>query len=137
METTFGIIKPDAVAAEHVGEIISLIERRHDLRIVRLRMHRIGVVEAGRLYVEHHGKHFYDGMIGFMTSGPSVLLALEGEHAITQWRELMGATNPARAAADTIRAQFGSFNAATMFRNAVHGSDSPEAARRELELFFG
>ena len=142
IETTFAIIKPDAVAAGHVGEIINVIERqadvakRHEITIRAMRMHRIGLVEAGKLYVEHYSKHFYDDLIKFMISEPSVLMKLEGDRVIERWRTLMGPANSAKAGHGTLRSRFGSFDPTTMYRNAVHGSDSPEAARRELELFF-
>ncbi len=136
METTFGIIKPDAVEAYHIGEIISMIERRVSFEIVAMRMHVITREEAHQLYAEHTGKFFFEDLVAFITDGPSVLLAIEGERAVAGWRTLMGATDAKQADAGTIRAQFGSFNSETMYRNCVHGSDSLEAAKRELGLFF-
>ncbi len=136
MEMTFGIIKPDAVEAYHIGEIISMVEKRVSFEIVAMRMHVITLHEAQRLYAEHAGKFFYEDLVKFITDGPSVLLAIEGEKAVAGWRFIMGATDANKAQEGTIRAKWGSRDTTTMYRNCAHGSDSLEAAKRELELFF-
>jgi len=135
METTFAIIKPDAVEAGHVGEIITVTER-NGFNIAALDVHTIDHIDAEKLYAEHKGKFFYDDLVAFITSGPSVLLALEAANAIARWRSVMGATDANKAEPDTIRYYWGSRDTKTMYRNCVHGSDSPEAAKRELALFF-
>lgn len=141
LETTFGIIKPDAVEARHVGVIIGKIEHagvtHYALTIERLEHRRISRFEAETLYNEHRDRPFFRDLALFITSGPVVLLALGGDGAIAGWRRLMGATDSSLAAAGTIRYAFGSHDPSTMYRNCVHGSDSPEAAKRELKLFFG
>jgi len=131
VEKTFSIIKPDAVEKNVIGEIISRFEKA-GLRVVASRMARLTETEAQGFYAEHEGKPFYESLVGYMTSGPVVLQVLEGENAIARNRELMGATNPADAAAGTIRADF----AESIDANAVHGSDSPESATREIAYFF-
>ena len=140
LETTFGIIKPDAVEDRHIGQILTRIEyagaTRYAFTIERLKMHRISRSEAELLYAEHKDRPFFGDLVHFITSGPSVLLALGGDKVIAGWRKLMGATDPAKADAGTIRHAWGSRHPDTMYRNCVHGSDSPAAAARELELFF-
>ncbi len=139
IQTTFAIIKPDAVQARHVGEIIARIEHagalRYGFTIEELEIHHTQPFDAVNLYREHEGKFFYGDLISFITSGLSVLLAISGDDVIARWRKLMGATDANKAEAGTIRHAFGSRE--VMYRNCVHGSDSPEAAKRELELFFG
>ena len=125
------MIKPDAVAAGHSGEIISQIERS-GFRIVAMRMLRISQKEAEGFYEVHKDKPFYGALVKFMTEGPCVVLALERENAIAKWREVMGATNPEKADAGTIRKLFGT----NIERNATHGSDAPETAQSELRFFF-
>ncbi len=131
VEKTFSIIKPDAVAKNVIGEIVSRFEKA-GLRVVASRMAKLTEDEAKGFYAEHEGKPFYADLVSYMTSGPVVVQVLEGEAAIMKNRELMGATNPKEAAAGTIRADF----AESIDANAVHGSDSPESAAREIAYFF-
>jgi len=131
LERTFAIIKPDAVANGHVGEILTLIEQ-NGFRVVGLKMRRLSKAEAEAFYEVHKERPFYGGLVKFMTEGPVVVLALERENAIAKWREVMGATNPANAAEGTIRKRF----AENIERNAVHGSDAPETAALEIPFFF-
>ena len=131
VEKTFSIIKPDAVAKNVIGEIVSRFEKA-GLRVVASRMAKLTEDEAKGFYAEHEGKPFYADLVSYMTSGPVVVQVLEGEGAIMKNRELMGATNPKEAAAGTIRADF----AESIDANAVHGSDSPESAAREIAYFF-
>ena len=130
-ELTLSIIKPDAVGKNVIGEIYTRFESA-GLRIVASRMMQLSDTTAGGFYAEHKGRPFYDDLVKFMTSGPVVVQVLEGEGAIAKNRDLMGATNPQEAAAGTIRADF----ATTIDANAVHGSDSPESAAREIAYFF-
>ena len=131
VEKTFSIIKPDAVAKNVVGEIVSRFEKA-GLRVIASRMEHLTTGKAGGFYAEHEGRPFYNDLVSFMTSGPVVLQVLEGEGAILKNRELMGATNPKEADAGTIRADF----AESIDANAVHGSDAPESAAREIAYFF-
>ncbi|MCH7880691.1 MAG: nucleoside-diphosphate kinase [Proteobacteria bacterium] len=132
IERTISIIKPDAVAKNVIGEIYSRFEKA-GLRIVAARMEHLSAEKAGEFYAVHKERPFYHDLIEFMTSGPVIVQVLEGEDAIDRNREVMGATNPAEAAAGTIRADF----AQTLDENAVHGSDGAETARAEIEFFFG
>lgn len=131
VERTLSIVKPDAVAKNHIGEIYARFEAA-ELRIVASRMLRLSDAVAGGFYAEHRERPFFPALIEFMTSGPVVVQVIEGENAIAMNRELMGATNPQEAAAGTIRADF----ATSIDANAVHGSDSPESAAREIAYFF-
>lgn len=131
IERTFAIIKPDAVAAGHAGEIIAIIEQ-NGFKILGMRMTRLTEKQAQGFYAVHREKGFFAGLVKFMTEGPIVVLALEREDAIRKWRETMGATNPANAAEGTIRKRF----AANVERNCVHGSDAPETAAVEIPFFF-
>jgi nucleoside-diphosphate kinase len=131
METTLIILKPDAVDRRLVGEIISRFERK-GLQLVGLKLARISPETAARHYEAHREKPFYAGLLRFMTGGPVVLMAVAGTKAIDVARKLMGATFGHQAAPGTIRGDLG---VSSQF-NLVHGSDSAEAARRELELFF-
>ena len=131
IEQTFAIIKPDAVGAGHAGRILSMIEHA-GFRIRGMKMTRLSRQQAEGFYDIHRSKPFFSGMVTFMTEGPVVLLVLERENAIKQWREVMGATNPANAAEGTIRKKF----AENIERNAVHGSDAPETAAVEIPFFF-
>lgn len=131
-ERTFAIIKPNAVKAGHVGQIISEIERS-GLILRGMRLARLSPEICQEFYQEHVAKPFYPSLEAFMVEGPVVLLCLEGEGAIVRWRDLMGATNPAQAAKGTLRALYGEDHT----RNATHGSDSPASALRELGFFFG
>jgi len=131
VERTFSIIKPDAVARNAIGDIISRFEKA-GLQIVASRMTRLTQEEAKGFYAEHEGKPFYNDLVAYMTSGPVVVQVLKGENAILKNRELMGATNPKEAAPGTIRADL----AESLDANAVHGSDAPESAVREIAFFF-
>ena len=132
LERTFAIIKPDAVAKGHTGEILSMIEQ-NGFRIVGLKMRRISKSEAEAFYAVHKQRPFFNGLVTFMTEGPVVVTVLEREDAIAKWRELMGATNPASAAEGTIRKRF----AENIERNSVHGSDAADTAAQEIPFFFG
>jgi nucleoside-diphosphate kinase len=131
METTLVLVKPDAVERKLVGEILRRFEAK-DLRIVGLRMLAFDTELARRHYRDHVEKAFYPPLEKFITSGPSVAVALQGEDAIAIVRKMMGATSPLEAAPGTIRGDF----ALSTRENLVHGSDSPEAAQRELAIFF-
>tara|TARA_B100001109_G_scaffold233362_1_gene211755 strand:- start:751 stop:1161 length:411 start_codon:yes stop_codon:yes gene_type:complete len=132
IQQTLSIIKPDAVAKNVIGEIISRFET-NNLKIVAAKLISLSDSEAGGFYAEHEGKPFYKDLIAFMTSGPVFIQVLEGEDAINKNRELMGNTDPTKADPGTIRADF----AHTIDANAVHGSDSEESAKREISFFFG
>ncbi len=132
MDRTLVLIKPDAMQRGLVGEIISRLERR-GLRIVALRLFQMDEALARRHYAEHEGKPFYEGLIEYITACPIVAVALEGTKAVEVVRRTVGATDPVVADPGTIRADLG----LEMGRNLIHGSDSPESARRELALFFG
>ena len=131
IEKTFSIVKPDAVAGGHAGEILALIEKS-GFKILGARMLRLRMEQAREFYAVHRGKPFYESLVSFMTEGPVIALALEREDAIATLRNVMGATNPANAAEGTIRKLF----AASIERNAIHGSDAPETAQTELSFFF-
>lgn len=131
IERTLSIIKPDAVAKNVIGEIYARFEQA-GLRIVASKMLQLTDETAGGFYAEHQGKGFYGDLIEFMTSGPVMVQVLEGENAVALNRELMGATNPTDAAPGTIRADY----ANSIDANAVHGSDSPTSAEREVSYFF-
>jgi nucleoside-diphosphate kinase len=131
IERTLAIIKPDAVARNLAGQILSIIEQ-NGFRILGMRMLRLDQRAAEGFYAVHRGKPFFPGLVKFMTEGPVIVLALEREGAIQKWREIMGATNPANAAEGTIRKRFGT----AIDRNCVHGSDAPETARTEIAYFF-
>ena len=132
VERTLSIIKPDAVAKNILGEIYGRFEKA-GLRVVAARMEHLSPQKAGELYAVHKERPFYNDLVEFMTSGPVMVQVLEGEDAIAKNREVMGATNPADAAAGTIRADF----AQTVEENAVHGSDGTDTAAVEIEFFFG
>ena len=131
IERTLSIVKPDAVAAGQTGEILALIQAA-GFRILALRMTRLSETQARGFYAVHRERPFFNGLVKFMTEGPIVVMALERENAIAGLREVMGATNPANAAAGTIRKKF----AANIERNCIHGSDAPETAEVELRFFF-
>ena len=131
METTLIILKPDAVQRGLMGKIITRFEEK-GLQIVGAKMMRISQDLAATHYQDHKGKPFYDGLVGFMTSSPVLVLAIKGKGAIAICRKMMGATFGSNAEAGTIRGDFGVSNSF----NLIHGSDSPEAAERELGLFF-
>ena len=131
MEMTLSIIKPDAVAKNVIGKIEQRIEDA-GLKIVASKMLHLSIEKAQGFYAEHEGKPFFNALVEFMTSGPVIVQVLAGENAIMLNRELMGNTNPKEADAGTIRADF----AESIDANAVHGSDSPVSAKREIEYFF-
>ena len=131
MEMTLSIIKPDAVAKNVIGKIEQRFEDA-GLKIVASKMLHLSVEKAQGFYAEHEGKPFFNALVEFMTSGPVVVQVLAGENAIMLNRELMGNTNPKEADAGTIRADF----AESIDANAVHGSDSPASAQREISYFF-
>ena len=131
IERTFSIIKPDAVSKNIIGDIESRFEKA-GLKIVAARMLHMSQKQAEGFYAEHSERPFFPDLVAFMTSGPVIVQVLEGENAIARNRELMGATNPKEAEAGTIRADY----AETIDANAVHGSDSPESAEREIAYFF-
>lgn len=131
VERTLSIIKPDAVAKNVIGKILSRFET-NGLKIVASKMIHMDEAKAGGFYAEHKERPFFGDLVEFMTSGPVVVQVLEGEGAVAKNRELMGATNPAEAAEGTIRADF----ANSIDANAVHGSDSTESAAREVAYFF-
>lgn len=131
MERTFGIIKPDAVAKGHAGAILAAIEE-NGFTLVGFKKTRLSVAQAQAFYAVHKERPFYDGLVKFMTEGPVVVMVLEKENAIAEWRKLMGATNPEKADAGTLRKRF----AENIERNAVHGSDAPETAAVEIPFFF-
>ena len=131
IERTFSIIKPDAVAKNVIGDVVSRFEKA-GLQVIASRMARLTQDEAGGFYHEHEGKPFYESLVVYMTSGLLIVQVLDGVVEIARNRELMGATNPQEADAGTIRADF----AQSIDANAVHGSDSPESAEREITYFF-
>lgn len=131
MEKTLVLLKPDAVQRGLSGEIIKRLERT-GLKIVGMKLMQVSEELANRHYGEHVGKPFFDGLVGFITSGPIVAMAIEGDNSVAIVRKTMGATNPADSPPGSIRGDFG----ADIGRNLVHGSDSPESAVRELALFF-
>ena len=131
LERTFSIVKPDAVERNLIGEIYHRIEKA-GLRIIAAKMVHLTEEQASGFYAEHEGKPFFNALVEFMTSGPVVVQVLAGENAIMLNRELMGNTNPKEAEAGTIRADF----AESIDANAVHGSDSPTSAHREIAYFF-
>lgn len=131
MERTFAIIKPDAVERRLAGKILARIEEA-GFNVRAMRLHHLSKKEAEGFYAVHRERPFFGGLTGFMSSGPCVLLALEAPDAIRRWRALMGATDPGKAEAGTLRKEFGS----SIERNATHGSDAPETAAFELGYFF-
>ncbi|MGE8943753.1 nucleoside-diphosphate kinase [Leptospira interrogans] len=131
IERTFSIIKPDATARNLTGSVNAVIEKA-GLRIVAQKRVRWTTAQAEKFYEEHKARPFYGELCTFMTSGPVVLQVLEGEDAIAKYREVMGATDPAKAADGTIRKLF----AQSVGENSVHGSDSPASAEREIALNF-
>jgi nucleoside-diphosphate kinase len=131
MQTTFAIIKPDAVKAGYTGKIIQRIEES-GFRILAMQLRQLSVRDAEGFYAVHRERPFFNSLTAFMSSGPVVVLALEAPDAIKKWRGLMGATDPAKADAGTLRKEFG----ASIENNATHGSDAPETAAFELGYFF-
>ena len=131
MQRTLVLVKPDAVQRGLIGEVLSRLERR-GLRFAAIKLMLVSEALAGRHYAEHRGKPFYEGLVRFITSSPIVAAVVEGEDAVQIVRATMGATDPARADAGTVRGDL----ALSIGQNIVHGSDSPESAAREIELFF-
>lgn len=131
MERTFAIIKPDAFAAGQAGKILARIYAE-GFKVVGLKKLYLSKVEAEGFYAVHKERPFFGELTDFMSSGPCIVMALEAEKAIKKWRDLMGATNPAEAAAGTLRKEFG----VSIGENAIHGSDAPETAEFELGYFF-
>jgi nucleoside-diphosphate kinase len=131
MERTLSIIKPDGVAKGVIGEVIKRFEKA-GLKIAAMKMIQMSKKEAEGFYAVHRGKPFYNSLTDFMSSGPCVVMALEGPQAIAKNRDLMGATNPQNAAPGTIRKDF----ATNVEQNTVHGSDAPETAAYEIGYFF-
>jgi nucleoside-diphosphate kinase len=132
IERTLSIVKPDGVSKNLIGEIYRRFEQA-GLRIVAARMLQLSQTQAERFYAVHRERPFYRDLVRYMSSGPVVVQVLEGENAIERNREIMGATDPKKAARGTIRADF----AASIEENAVHGSDGPDTAREEIAFFFG
>ena len=131
VERTFSAIKPDAVAAGQAGEILAMIQKA-GFRILAMRMLRLTDSQARGFYAVHRVRPFFEGLVKFMTEGPIIVMALERENAIAALREVMGATDPAKAAEGTIRKRF----ASNIERNSIHGSDAPATAQTELQFFF-
>lgn len=131
IETTFSIIKPNAVKKNAIGSIIQMFEK-NGLKVAAMKLVKLDKAKCETFYAEHKERPFFGELVSFMTSGPVVLMALTGENAVTRNREIMGATDPKKAAPGTIRALFGD----NVGENAVHGSDSPASADRELKIFF-
>lgn len=131
VEQTFAIIKPNAVQNGHIGEILGAAERE-GFTIHGMRMARLNERLIRGFYLDHVNKGFFPELLAFMLEGPVVLLVLEGEDCIRRWRELMGATDPRNANPGTLRRKFGN----DLTRNAVHGSDGPQTAYREVHFFF-
>ena len=131
METTLAIVKPDAVAAGHLGGILDRI-LKEGFRIAGLKMLRLSQDQAEGFYAVHRERPFFADLTRFMTSGPVVMMVLERPDAIATWRRLMGATDPAKAEDGTLRKEFGT----NVERNATHGSDAPETAATEISYFF-
>ncbi len=131
MEKTLLIIKPDAVSRNLIGEIVSRVEKAR-FKIRAMKMVQLKPTEARRFYAVHEGKPFWDELVAFMSSGPVVPMVLEKQNAVADLRKLIGATNPAKADPGTVRHDL----AIDMGKNSVHGSDSPENAKTEIEFFF-
>ena len=131
VERTLSILKPDAVAKNAIGEIIARLEKS-GLKIIAARMKHLTQGEAEGFYAVHRERPFFKDLVSFMTSGPVMVMALEGDNAVARYRDIMGATDPKKAAPGTIRADF----ADSIDENAVHGSDSLENAKNEISYFF-
>ena len=131
MERTFAIIKPDAVESQKAGQILARIEAA-GFTVRAMRLHHLTKKEAEGFYAVHRERPFFGGLTDFMSSGPCVLMALEAPDAIKKWRTLMGATDPAKADAGTLRKEFGG----SIENNATHGSDAPDTAAFEVGYFF-
>ncbi len=130
-ERTLSIIKPNAVTDNHIGNIVARFEKE-GLRIAGMKLIRLSKEKAEGFYIEHRERPFFGSLVGFMTSGPVVLMILEGQNAVEKNRQIMGSTNPAEAKEGTLRKLY----AKSIEANAVHGSDSPTSAEREINYFF-
>lgn len=130
-EQTLSIIKPDAVKNQHIGDIISRFEK-NGLKVAALKMVKLNKTQAGDFYAVHKERPFYPELVNFMSSAPVVVMVLDGDNAVSKNRTLMGATDPKKADQGTIRKDF----AESITNNAVHGSDSPENAKTEINFFF-
>lgn len=131
IERTFGIVKPDAVAKNAIGGVIQMIEGA-GLRLLGLRLVKLTPAQAEGFYAVHKARPFFADLVRFMTSGPCVVMAIEGENAVARYREVMGPTDSTKAPEGTIRQKFGT----NIERNAVHGSDAQETAKAEIAFFF-
>jgi nucleoside-diphosphate kinase len=131
IERTFGIVKPDAVAKNAIGGVIQMIEAA-GLRLLGLRLVKLTQAQAEAFYAVHSARPFFKDLVRFMTSGPCVVMAIEGENAVARYREVMGPTDSTKAPAGTIRQKFGT----NIEKNAVHGSDAQETAKVEIGFFF-
>ena len=131
LERTFGIVKPDAVAAGAIGGVVDIIEKA-GLKIIGLRLTKLSSAQAEAFYAVHKARPFYKDLVGFMTSGPVAVMAIEGENAIARYREVMGPTDSKKAPAGTIRQKYGT----DIEKNAVHGSDGADTAKVEIGFFF-
>jgi nucleoside-diphosphate kinase len=131
LERTYAMVKPDGVKRGLVGEVVRRLEHK-GFRIVGMKLMQIPRETAEEHYGEHREKPFFEGLVSFITSGPVVAMVVEGENAISEWRKMMGATNPKDAAPGTLRGDY----ASTIDENIVHGSDAPETAEREIQIFF-
>ena len=131
LERTFGMVKPDAVAKGAIGGVIDMIEK-FGLKIIGLRLVRLSGTEAEQFYAVHKERPFYRDLVKFMTSGPVVVMAIEGENAIARYREVMGPTDSRKAPEGTIRQKYGT----DIEKNAVHGSDAADTAKAEIAFFF-
>jgi len=131
IERTFGIVKPDAVAKNAIGGVIGMVESG-GLKVIGVRLVHLAEAQARAFYAVHKDRPFFNDLVKFMTSGPAVVMAIEGENAIARYREIMGPTDSKKAPAGTIRNKYGT----DIEKNAVHGSDGPDTARAELSFFF-
>lgn len=132
IERTFALIKPDAYQAGHMGEIIAMIEAR-GFKLVHMRLFKFTDTSASQFYEVHKGQEYYERLMKFIVTDKVLSMVLERENAVQEWRDLMGSTDPAKAAKDTIRGKFGK----GLPQNAVHGSDSPQTAKKEITYIFG
>lgn len=131
LQRTLTIIKPDAFGSGHAGDIIKIIET-NGFKIIAARLQKLTKLEAEGFYAVHRGRPFFESLTAFMSSGPALAMALEADDAISRLREIMGATDPAKAAPNTVRKLYGS----SIEHNAIHGSDAPETAAFEISYFF-
>lgn len=136
IERTLSMVKPDAVEKNMIGAVLARLEQA-GLNVVAAKLLHLSRNEAERFYGVHKGKHFFETLVSFITSGPLLVLVLEGENAILKNREVMGATDPRKALPGTIRGDFAKDIGDRMERNVVHGSDAPETAVQEIAFFFG